>query len=157
MMNSIEIDELLRSNPITQKYYVGIFPCDALPKKLLKGGEFVIVNFCSKSSIGCHWLLISMLRNGKDLEIFDSSGMPTHIFNGSILKFLRRHGKRRFVWNRMQLQAENSSTCGQFCVLYAYFKSVGINLKNFQKMFNKKPHLEKNDDIVNKMVREMFF
>lgn len=150
-MNSLEIDHLLHNNAITSKRFVGVFPPDGLPINKMKPGSMLVANLCMDQ--GCHWAAMSF--SSKSIEVFDSSGLPTHVLNPHIANFIRRQGNKRVFFNKVQLQNMKSSTCGNHCCVYIYLKCLGFPMKKIVSVYSK-VNLHENDKTVMKMFKQYF-
>lgn len=136
-MNTLEILDACSGNSKTSKNFKGVFPSDCLPKKIKKSNSdsFVIANTHDKTKSGEHWVGFYFPKNSTKGEYFDSFGQKP--VNKSFIKFLKRNSKS-FKYNKQQLQSDFSTTCGQWCCLYMYYRCTGKTLKQFLKMFSKK-------------------
>lgn len=152
-MNNVQIEKALGKNAITGKTFRGVFPPDYLPAKTLATGESLVVNYCLLKSGGCHWLAI--LRPGPgQIEIFDSSGIATHVTNPNINKFVMKHGLK-VVYNRKPLQDFDSSVCGQHVILYIFLRCIKISRQNILSLYEEN-NLKLNDKIVMEMYKKFF-
>lgn len=69
---------------------------------------------------------LEILLNLEQCQLDCDNSLLTHQLNSNVLKFIRRHGKvKRVLWNKIPLQDENSTTCGQHCCVYTILKSDG--------------------------------
>lgn len=140
-MNTLEIIYALSKNKKTIIHFKGVYPSDCLPKKLKKPA-FIIANTEGRHSPGQHWIGIYCPKNGKG-QFFDSFGQaPT---NKHFLKFLENNCTS-FSYNKKRLKGDFSTTCGQWCCVYMYYKCMGKSLRQFLQMFGK--NFEMNDNKV---------
>lgn len=151
-MNNLEIERHLRSNEITSKHFIGVYPSDQSPKKLMKPGEFLIFNACTANSGGCHWGAV--ICGVRSVTIMDSSGLQTHLLAEKIYKYISRH-KKRVISNRVQIQHENSVLCGKFCLVMVYLKSLKFSTRKILSLFSTH-NLKSNDEIVNKLFNQVY-
>jgi hypothetical protein len=149
-MNTIQIESFMKRDEKSSKNFIGALPCNRLPKKL-KLGQSVIINLCElskeeikKKFIDCHWLSVCNLDS--ILEIFDSSGLPTHLINPYVKKFIGNH-KKNYVYNDRRCQSDSSKTCGEFSIAYICLRNRGFRREDILSMYNYKV-LEFNDRIV---------
>lgn len=161
-MSNIEIEDFLRSNRETRKTFMGVFPSDDLPKKNLRPGESIILNYCGKTSPGCHWLALMRNKSAKSIEVFDSSGLALHQINENIKKFITQHrsGEKnavvRVFYNRKPLQDFYSSTCGQYAIIFLVLRNMGYSTKKITSLFDSKK-LKENDRTVLALFNKIFF
>jgi hypothetical protein len=62
-MNTIEINRIIKNNPLLNKYYCGIYPSDLLPENPVKPCCFV-VNTDPSNLPGKHWIVIHLCKMG---------------------------------------------------------------------------------------------
>jgi len=74
-----------------------------------KKNKFYVLNMDGEHSGGTHWVLLSNI-DPKTVIYFDSFGAPPP---ENIYKFMKKTGKQ-CLYNDMQLQDINSSSCGWF-------------------------------------------
>lgn len=156
-MNSHEIDRLLRKNAVTAPSYLGVFPSDKLEGLFLEPDQKIVINFCPSSTAGCHWICVarSSIKNRKEIiEYFDSSGLPSHTYNHNIFNFIKKH-KLKVIYNKIPIQDETSATCGQFCLVYLFFKSLNYSMKQIINFYSRKS-LHKNNFIVKRLFKKFF-
>ena len=126
--------------------FEGVFAADTLPTHVYRKPAYFIVNTDPVSKPGKHWIAITIDCHGHG-EYFDSYGLPPYINNHQ--KFLNRHCKT-WKFNNTDLQALDSTVCGQYCVMYLLHKSHGYSLNDFKTMYFSE-NCNKNDEIVDKM------
>ena len=51
-----------------------------------------------------------------------------------------------YMYNHVRVQDFNSDTCGMFCLMYIYYRSLGLSFSSFLSMFSS--NLKENDSIV---------
>lgn len=151
-MNNFEIDQMMRENQHTATMFQGVFSPDDLPSKDLHSGTGLILNFCPAK--GCHWLSIYRTKRGRTLEIFDSSGMPTHKMNLEISAFVKRQ-RCRVIFNKKPLQSMNSVTCGNHCMIFLLFRSLGISMRKIINQYSEH-NLKSNDRLVMQQFKRFF-
>ena len=105
-----------------------------------------IVNTDESNLPGEHWFAIFVPKNGP-IEYFDSYGIPP--YHKEIYDFFKVN-KRRFIYNNIQIQHNNSINCGKFALYYIYFRAKGYTMKQYLKFFNIK-YLLYNDKFLNKL------
>lgn len=142
-MNSLEVALILKSLKSTKKIFLGVFACDELPDIVKKTPALLVCNTQPSNSPGEHWIAIyiSKKRSG---EYFDSFGL--HPQNILFIEFLKKNCIN-YKYNQVMVQSIFSNFCGQFCIIYAFFKSQNKTLNTFLKLF-KYSKLLKNNSIV---------
>jgi hypothetical protein len=120
--------------------FLGVFPNEPIFKKLTTNQCF-ITNFDKPSGNGTHWVCAFTGNNAN--FYFDSYGgsIPENIY-----KLLKGNGKT-IIANSLQLQANNSSLCGYFCVDCLHYLRHGGDFQDFIGLFNP-TNLQHNDQIV---------
>lgn len=110
---------------------VGVFPCNKLPSSVKKPA-FIIANTDPANKPGVHWVAFHIPTKGH-AEFFDSFGQrPT---NRYFTKFLEKNSQK-YIFNNQRLQGDFSSTCGNYCCLYLYYRSIGKSMKQFVNTFS---------------------
>lgn len=145
-MDGTTLEAVLRRDPHVAPYFEGVFAADTLPRGSRHRPSFYVVNSDPIRKPGQHWLALSIGCNGVG-EYFDSYGLPPFVKEHK--QFLNRHCKS-WTWNTTELQAIDSTVCGQYCVMYLLFKAHGYTVHDFVKI-NFTRDCNKNDDIVNRM------
>ena len=116
----------------------GVFSRNNLPKRI-KDGAY-IVNPDEYADVGTHE--IALFSNRNEIVYFDSFGVE-HIPE-EIKEFV---GNKNIKANIFRLQANNSKTCGYFCIGFIDFMLAGKKWTDFTNLFS--PHdFVKNDRII---------
>lgn len=153
-MNSITLGNVLKHNKFTKKYFRGVYASNTLPLKP-KPASILIANTDKAHLPGIHWVgFFIPPKKPKNLitEFFDSYGRaPTRL---DFLKFLRRTGAKEIYYNPMQIQSNNSESCGQITCLYLLHKSKNKSLKTFLKLFSR--DLKHNELVVKELFKKNF-
>ena len=136
-LSTDEIDEILSNNPITDKFYMGCFPSNKLPKCEHFPCSMVI-NFDDSTKPGTHWVAI-YAPDETEVNYFDSfGGGETDIEN--INQYLQDNF--RLVTNRSKVvQSKRSKVCGYYAIFFIYLSSKGIPFKRIERLLlqEKKP------------------
>ena len=124
MKTTRELDEILKSNPVTKKYFLGTFPACMSPRTARKRYSFV-TNTDEHDQPGVHWC--GWMVDGKKITFFDSFGrhptdpaFPLH-YSDIVKDF-------KLEYNKKQLQDFSSNTCGHYCIQFLYILSLGLDL-----------------------------
>ena len=140
----------LSRNKVTSKYFKGVFPADKLPTKIKKPA-LIIANTDPSNKPGRHWVAFYLPKVGPP-EYFDSVGFPPQ--QEEFLKFLKNHGKA-FKYNQKRLQGSLSTTCGNYCGVYLYYRVKQISFSDFLKLFSSKD-FARNDKKIEEMYNKIF-
>ena len=128
-MDTISIKKLFRYF----KCFNGVFSCDKLPYK-----ERLPINLIANTDPsylpGKHWIGISINKKGRGIY-FDSFGLPP--INEDLYNFMESKCKKGWSYNKTQIQNINSTTCGNYCVLFIIHSCQGISFKNFISVFHR--------------------
>jgi len=124
--------------------YYGVYPRDRIPR-LMQTPAGIIVNTDPHSKPGTHWVAIYVdeYRRG---AFFDSYGRPPL---REFASFMQRNSVVSEYSHRM-LQDVSSNVCGEYCVLYLYYRSIGVGMSEFLDLFS-------SDTVVNDNVAERLF
>jgi hypothetical protein len=146
-MNSEQIESALSGRCRGQ--FLGVYAKDTLPSRLPAQRPILLVcNTDKKSRPGTHWVSIFVDKDGKG-EYFDSFGRaPGVIF----ARFLNRNC-RVWVYNERQLQSVASYFCGQYCIFYCLYKSIGYDMNFIRSCFTRDTGF--NDSLVHTFVCRM--
>ena len=139
---------LIPPHPLTdfeiKKYYEneprfnGVFSRNNLPKKI-KDGAYVI-NLDEYADVGTRW--IALFCNRSEIVYFNSFGVE-HVPE-EIKEFI---GNKNIKANIFWVQANDSVTCGYFCIGFNDFMLAGKKLTDFTNLFS--PYdFKKNDNII---------
>lgn len=99
---------------------------------------------------GAHWIGI-FVNNKSEGLYFDSYGVKP--FVASIANVLRKNCKT-IKFNDQQLQSDSSNVCGQFCLMFLYYMTHGIDFPSFLDLFSEK-NLLANDNIAVEFVKNL--
>lgn len=123
-----EIFNIIHSDPIASKCFVGVYPSDRIPSlKSLPAG--IVLNFDSSRQSGSHWVAAWVNEDGSAVY-FDSYGLPP--LKSSIVSFLDD-----FEWelNTKRFQHFTSQDCGYYTILFVILSSRGYSLPFIQYLF----------------------
>lgn len=102
-----------------------------------------------------HWVAFYLPYSALEpIEFFDSFGQAFNTYSDYFTKFVNRHYKK-WIFNNIQLQSNISDVCGQYCCVYALYKSENFGMKKFQKLFDRKK-FQQNDCIIIKLFKKYF-
>jgi hypothetical protein len=148
-MNTTEIINAIKQDKIAKQTFCGVVAIDQLPLKTITRGCSFIVNTETSREYGEHWFAIFSPLNGP-VEYFDSYGIkPTNI---EIYQFIRKNGGK-YIYNTKKIQGNNSISCGQFSILYIYFRSRGYTMSDYIKFYTSNKTY--NDILIKKIYNKM--
>lgn len=144
-MNSLQIESALKTLRVNTKVYAA----NRLPRTLSTPCA-IVINTDPDTKPGSHWIaiFIDKFKNG---EFFDSYGFPPQV---EFHKQFLNSACRKWTHNPMSLQSYNTTVCGQYCLVFLYFKARGKSLSDFLKKFSSDSH--RNDKIVTQIYYRLF-
>lgn len=153
-MNTLELESCLKQNRYTRKSFIGVYAADELPTVPIKKQKAIIIaNTATSNHPGLHWICFVFSRN--KIEFFDSSGQ-SYNQNKYFKQFVKiNKNNKRIIVNKKVYQSKFSDLCGQYCLLYALFRSKFSSQHYFVKRFNKRNKV-KNDKLVLKLYSKHF-
>lgn len=137
-MNELELTKYLKSDPLTRLKFRGVMSYDELCCFNDKSGIFVI-NLDVSTGPGTHWVCLFL---GSEIsEYFDSLGNPPL----KLETFLMDRGCK-YIYNTKKVQSDNSDVCGDYCILFSFFRCRGICFEDFLSFFSN--DLMSNDEMI---------
>lgn len=146
-MNTIQIEKILYESRITRRYFIGCFAADKIPKEIQKFPCSMVVNLDRATNEGSHWIAI-YIRNQTTVYIFDSLLIP--ILPVPIKTFLSQFPKQ--IKNKFPVQNPLSKECGQHCIVFLYFISLGYTYEKYLLILNSCPN---PDEFVKSFVNKL--
>jgi hypothetical protein len=156
-MNTLEIENILRSDCKLSTKFEGVFASDRLP--LFCDSETALVmNLDPHNQGGSHWICM-YIENGKG-EYIDSYGLSPLVhssisnnYHNNCIDFLNRNCVS-WKCNVMQLQSIDTQVCGHYCIWYLSERARGKSMKEITDQFTR--NYAKNDVIVKELVEERY-
>jgi hypothetical protein len=143
-MDAYQLTGICNRHKHTCYYFGGVYAADTLPRIVPFYPIFYICNTALSYRPGKHWVLIFL--PGNDIpEYFDSLGFPPEFHNYLIHQFLMKQGPRYWL-NYIKVQADNTKTCGQFCLFVADMRCIGLNMDEIMELFYL--NLNRNENLV---------
>ncbi len=132
-MDSVTLCRLACSDPIIRSKFGGVYSSDNLPQYRNKQ-EYFIINLDPGYLPGSHWIALSFKK--QKCSYFCSYGSKPF---GNILIFIRENSKFLEI-NSKTYQANNTATCGLFCLYFLYNVSRNrpINLHSSDRLLNER-------------------
>ena len=121
----------LKKDEFSKETFIGVFPRDQLPY-IKKYPCAFIINTQPITMKGEHWLAFYFDAN-QNGEFFDSYGNHPKIFG--LEKYLLQNS-RKWTYNSIRLQGDNSATCGQYSVYFILLKSRSFKLEEILRLFS---------------------
>lgn len=138
-MNELQINNYLTADSFTHQKFRGVLSYDELCCTNSEESGLYIVNLDVSTGPGSHWVCL-YLEPGTS-EYFDSLGNKP----SKLEQFLLDRGCD-YIYNSKKLQAENSDVCGDYCILFSFFRCRGFNFEEFLTLFS--DDLILNDEMV---------
>ena len=113
-MFTSQINNILKHHPYTQRYFLGTFPSDEIPRQPQALTCFVS-NTDPHYKPGQHWVAF-FVNPRRQVFFFDSYGLPPITINH--MGFCQRSSHGIWDYNRQQLQGATSQTCGAHCTRF---------------------------------------
>ena len=120
--------------------FLGVFARDEIPKPQ-QYTSCLIANTDEADQPGMHWVAIIYLAK-KKTEFFDSFAFAPITYNVNL-----PNAKS----SAYRIQSTTSTVCGQFCLFYLYYRSLGHSMFKIYTMFS--PNYIANDTLVRTFVR----
>ena len=143
IMNTKQLWNSLCLNPITNKYFDGVYSSDTLTN-IKQKPELIICNTDPSNKPGKHWVLFFFDENSVDF--YDSLGRDLgyygNVFSDFINKFVTN-----FTQCKIRTQPVKSDLCGQYCLYYAFAKCIGLSMDD---IIINMPDFENVVDFVNR-------
>lgn len=121
-MNTLEIDKILSTSPLTKQTYIGCFAADQIPNmEMVKFPNCLVMNIDPITSKGSHWVC-AYSPSPSHIEYYDSLGIwpPPSIH---IANYLSRFKQIRY--SIILLQSPNSSVCGRHVLFFLFNRCLG--------------------------------
>lgn len=141
-----ELQERVCKEPLVRGFFRGVFAADEVKKTLREASprSFCIVNTDKSSESGSHWYVV-FKQSQKRYETFDSLGQAEETARHRVGKV------KECLFNRLQVQANSSTSCGKFAAYFAVTRTL-----NYEETFDEvlsdcfAADLDKNEAIVNR-------
>ena len=133
------LDDILTSDPVAKKVFLGTFARDELPLQP-PYPSCLVFNTAPRSHSGEHWLALYYDDNGS-CDFFDPYGMPANHFG---MAFYLEKTSNIWKENKKRLQG-SSQYCGYYCFLFLLFRARSKTIQFFQSFSST---LSKNDKLI---------
>jgi hypothetical protein len=148
-MNSYQIDRILRTNPVTRKFYEGCFAADRIPSKFQSYPKGMVVNTDASNMPGEHWVAI-YIPNALHVEFYDSLGeWPST--SAEINQFLGRFPHIKHTPQHYPpIQSPLSKSCGAHVIYFLHMRCKGMDFDAIVKRIFR--HKTKADVLVKNFI-----
>jgi len=113
----------------------------------------IIVNNQDSTLPGQHWLAF-FKRKGENLEFFDSFANPIEFYGKEFVNFSKEKPLRQ---SNFQIQPDNTSTCGYFCLVFLYCRYRKMSFQYIVDKLFSVIDLEYNNFLVQQFVDSIHF
>jgi hypothetical protein len=133
-MDTLTIDLILSSNPVTKKIYQGCFPANLLPS-CKNFPCALIVNADPANEPGSHWCAI-FAPSKYIAYYFDSYGnIPNEYLNTYLYQNFEK-----VIRNRNSFQSIKSAVCGHYTIFVVYHLCLGLQFNQVLKLLTCLPN-----------------
>ena len=143
-MNTVQIAHCLETDVYMKKLCLGVFAANKIPK-ITKFPSCIIANTDIHTKSGTHWVAFYFDDYGS-CEFFDTYGRQPRN------KYFQK--LKPEVWSEKQVQALQSSVCGQHCVHFLYERCRGFSFDEILQLYG--TNLNANDSCVSQFVNDVF-
>lgn len=147
-MDTLELIELCKRDNKISSSFLGVFPCDKLPRTL-SWPSSLIANTQPSNDAGEHWVAIFINKEGY-ADYFCSYGVPPQFEFRDFLNLF----SCSFRYSKKRIQSNLSTTCGQYSVFFLHARANGLPLHKFLDLFTK--NVEENDEIVTMYINGVY-
>ena len=146
-MNNLQIDQILRDNISSRRYYIGTFNVNNIPNNINRRIALLIVNTEENVQRMGHWVAFAII--GKKILFFDSFAFhPVKFYKGKIAELFLRYGQRINVVPSA-IQHSRSLTCGAHCIYFIHSIAIGMSHRKLMRKYSLRDKL-KNDNFATK-------
>ena len=144
-MNTAQIYRALGSNPRTRTIFLAVYSSDTVPV-FTTYPSGCVVNTDPAGQPGTHWVALYQEKHGV-METFDSFGKDFSSYSINLPSC-------RLVTQCQELQSDNSTVCGQFCMFSLLRRASGETYSHILHLFT--DHRIANDIMVCQYVNHYF-
>ena len=136
---------MIECDIILNQRVIGVFAADRLPSPLPQVPCGFIANTDTQNKSGRHWCAFYSDVNGR-VDFFDTYGRKPSENSLYFKRWLDRNANSMQT-NHIQIQSDNSSVCGLYCILFLRYRLAGYTYQDFLDIFDSSA-LEANDTFV---------
>ena len=133
-MNTSQLECMIDCDPALRNNVVGVYAADQLPQHGLGQPYGFIANTDPRLLPGQHWCAFYGDGRGH-VQFFDSYGRFPGQNSAFFAKWLFKNDKTVRV-NQTQIQSENSTVCGLYCVMFLHEMFTGETMEDFVNIFD---------------------
>ena len=133
-MDTSQLKCMIHCDPVLNGQVLGVFAADRLPKGTLSYPYGFIANTDIYSRVGQHWCAFYGDGDGH-VEFFDSYGRSPNLNNIHFVRWLDTYAKTKEI-NDKQLQSDNSTLCGLYCILFLRQRFHGHTMQDIVSVFD---------------------
>ena len=134
-MNELEIARILGKNVFTKKWFRGTYARDEGRSIKAQPESIYIFNLSARGEgPGSHWTALILCRDCFP-TYFDSSGDPPPLYFEEFNKLFENFPL--CVYSNVQIQADSSKSCGQYCCLISAYVTRGMTIVEARAPFGK--------------------
>jgi len=131
-MNASQLECMIECDLLLQTGVVGVYAADQLPTRMFHRPYGFIANTQARHLPGEHWCAFYDDGQGHVL-FFDSYGRLPRQNSVFFQRWLRGKSVKA---NRVQIQSNNSTVCGLYCILFLRKVLSGQTLEQFINLFD---------------------
>ena len=152
MLTNYQLLYITTNHTCTQDALDGIYSFDHIPLQVRKFPAFWICNNKDSNHEGEHWFACVFPGKHHPAEMFCSFGRSPQFYSQQLEDILKSNSNGTYVYNKTQVQKDNSTACAYFTLYYVDRRCRGISIDNCIE--NLSPlELEQNEEIVVDYVR----
>lgn len=125
-MNTLEIFCKLLSIKGNKNISYDVLAKDQLCNYKVEPPFALCVNTENSNKDGAHWVAIYLGGKNKKIFFFCSFSYPIEFYGNEFMSFTNLHGGK-VISNKIQYQAFDSDTCGEFCIVWLLTKICNKN------------------------------
>lgn len=145
-MNTQQIDTILKNDKYSKRDFIAALPRDLFLSSQIHYPSAYVCNLDDSSKSGSHWVALYFINDS--CEYFDSYGLPP--FLSDMMTKISNNCKEIY-WNQQPIQSENTTVCGQYCIMYILLRARNYSMNEIANIFSPN-NLELNDHIINEFV-----
>ena len=153
-MDTFKLAYAMFSDPVLTNMMGGVCAADHLPITDVRRPSFFIVNTGDHNSRGVHWTAFYFPDGqNRTVEFFDSLAHPPGFYCKQFENACINNGSS-YMYNNTQLQSAKTAVCGQYALMYCYFRARGLSMEGIVRQYG--DNKIENDSQVNDFVKRTF-
>ena len=152
-MNTSQLQCMIDCDPLLNKRVVGVYAADQLPTRVVKHPYGFIANTQGHQLPGEHWCAFYDDGQGHIL-FFDSYGRLPSENSVFFQRWLNTRAKSVRI-NRTQIQSDDSTVCGLYCIIFLRKVLTGHTLEQFVHLFDSN-NTSANDSYVTRIISRAY-